>query len=81
MSKENNPPKWGAKIERGRVTGVDDGLYTVESIDRPGVTGYGLPCFWGSVSQNEVVYFFLFPDGTGGLWSTTGAETDSEQEE
>ena len=80
MSKENKSP-WGAKIERGRVTSIENGLYTVESIDRPGVTGYGLYCFSGSVSQNDVVYFFLFPDGTGGLWSTTGTEINSEQEE
>lgn len=63
---------WGTKIERGLVLEIETvnnntNLYTVESIDRPGVIGYKLPCFTGSAVLNSTVYFFLFNDGTGGV--------------
>ncbi len=71
MANEKTSP-WGAKIERGIVVQIDTAdsntnLYTVESIDRPGIVGYRLPCLLGSAVLNSTVYFFLFSDGTGGL--------------
>ena len=63
MKDEHNSP-WGARIERGKVTEAEGGTYTVESYDRPGVTGYGLTGP-SAIAAGEKVYFFLFGDGKG----------------
>lgn len=71
MKNENTSP-WGARIERGRITAITTNAlgadyYTVESIDRPGVVGYGLTLVNESFdpSIGTSVYFFVFDDGTG----------------
>lgn len=62
---------WGARIERGEIVSVTLGegdvhLYDVESLDRPGVTGYGLQALNDALyAEGQDVYFFLFEDGTG----------------
>ena len=69
MKNENTSP-WGAKIERGEITAVhgdadDTFRYDIKSIDRPGVTAYGLSTTNGTFHPGEKVYFFLFGDGKG----------------
>lgn len=64
MKSENNAP-WGARIERGSIKEVSNGTYTVESYDRPGVTGWGLASTGDIYTAGDTVYFFLFPDGKG----------------
>lgn len=70
MNKEN-PPRYGAFIERGNVTdkGFDthgNAWYVVESIDRPGITTLRIPGYANlSASVGEKVCFFMFDDGTG----------------
>lgn len=73
MKNGDNSP-WGAKIERGRITaieGEEPRRYTVESIDRPGVTGCGLTGREDTYTIDETVYFFLFEDGTGAVLGPT----------
>lgn len=60
----------GAVIERGKITSVSSGAYTVESIDRPGIvsiptTSINLDTF----SVGDIVYFFVCQDGTGRIIS------------
>lgn len=69
MSRTDELP-WGAKIERGEViavhtSGETDFRYDVKSIDRPGVTAYGMAAARGSYGEGAYVYFFLFEDGNG----------------
>ena len=69
MKNENCAP-WGARIERGEVVGKHPDaqntyLYDVQSIDRPGVTAYGLPSIYGEYARTVKVYFALFEDGKG----------------
>ena len=68
MNEENF--RWGAKIERGKIIAIDEyerGVYRydVTSIDRPGVTAYGLPCQGGPFYIGTKVFFFVFEDGKG----------------
>lgn len=62
--------EWGAKIERGRITGAkrnENGMtkYTVESIDRPGVASGNISWDGETIPAETLVYFFLFGDGAG----------------
>lgn len=58
--------KTGATIERGIITGTEDGEYTVKSFDRDGIESPPLaPLDNESYTKGDRVYFFLFPDGTG----------------
>lgn len=75
MNNENTSP-WGARIERGRIAAITTDelgtdFYTVESIDRPGVTGYGLTLINETLDPpiGASVYFFMFDDGTGQIMS------------
>lgn len=68
--KNEDTSLWGARIERGRITVTETDAnsierYTIESIDRPGVTVYGLPGIGGPYSAGTQVYFFAFEDGKG----------------
>lgn len=59
---------YGAKLERGKVTGIENGGYTVDSLDRYGITATALSaCGNESYTKGDLVVFFLFPDGTGGI--------------
>lgn len=59
----------GAAVERGRITEVTETgsgtAYTVESIDRPGAVTLTIPAMGDRLAAGDVVYFSLFPDGTG----------------
>ena len=55
----------GVSIERGYILDVAaDGAYTVASYDRYGVTLDNGATNW-TYAKGDMVYFFLFPDGTG----------------
>lgn len=64
MKNESKLP-WGAVIERGTITAADGGTYTVESIDRPGVTAWELESTDPNIAVGDTVYFFVFWDGKG----------------
>lgn len=53
-------------IERGEVVAASDGLYTIKSLDREGIT---LPPMAvideRAYSVGDRVYFFYFADGSG----------------
>jgi len=60
----------GAVIERGKITSVSSGEYTVESIDRPGIVSLpAKPINPETYSVNDAVYFFVCQDGTGRVMS------------
>ena len=67
MKSEDTSP-WGARIERGKITAATGSgtarRYTIESIDRPGVTLYAMPGA-GTYGEGALVYFFAFRDGKG----------------
>ena len=54
-----------AMIERGTVAAVSNGKYIVASVDREGIRTPGIGAVSGSYIVGDVVYFFLFDDGTG----------------
>ena len=56
MSEENYfIPNYGALIERGTVKAKNaNDEYTVESIDRPGITTQPLPFLFGRIDKREV---------------------------
>ena len=55
-----------AMIERGEVTGANNGQYTVKSLDRDGIETPPIGAADSrTYSAGDRVYFFLFPDGTG----------------
>ena len=57
-----------ALIERGTISCVAEGGYTVASMDRPGITTPTLKALNGGVYDvNAAVYFFVFDDGDGGI--------------
>lgn len=56
----------GAIIERGKVLTAADGGYTVQSLDRDGIVSPPIqPIDDSTYTVNDMVYFFLFRDGTG----------------
>ena len=56
----------GAMIERGIVADVTEDGYTVASFDRDGLVTPPIAATDGTVyAQADLVYFCLFPDGTG----------------
>lgn len=58
----------GALIERGRVVSASDGLYVLCSLTRDGITTPGIPALNGNTYETgDTVYFFVFPDGHGGI--------------
>ena len=66
-NKDKKPTKKCGIIERGTVTEITDGKYSVASIDREGiVTPPMLPLMDGSIfSVGDQVVYFYFDDGTG----------------
>lgn len=57
----------GVSIERGYILDVAaDGAYTVASYDRYGIETPPIkPIDSSTYAKGDMVYFFLFPDGTG----------------
>lgn len=57
----------GAWIERGTVINADNGQYTVKSLDREGIVTppMGAVNDADTYQADDMVYFFLFRDGTG----------------
>lgn len=57
---------FGARIERGYVKEITGDGYVIASFDRPGMETPALACVGDDMFlTGEMVYFFLFPDGTG----------------
>lgn len=61
---------YGAVVERGEIVSVSSDAYTVRSLDRSGIiplptTTIGLETY----SVGDIVYFFVFGDGTGRILS------------
>lgn len=56
----------GATVERGKILETGENGCVVASYDRDGITTPPiLPIDKRTYKQGELVYFFLFPDGTG----------------
>ena len=57
----------GVSIERGYILDVAaDGAYYVASYDRDGIETTPIkPIDSSTYAKGDMVYFFLFPDGTG----------------
>jgi len=56
----------GAMIERGYIASVEAGGYCVASCDRAGIQTPPIqPINGNTYTTGDLVYFFLFPDGTG----------------
>lgn len=63
---KNTEKDYGARIERGRVTEVDDGKYRVASFCREGIITPEIFAIPGVIAKkNDLVLFCLFPDGDG----------------
>lgn len=74
MKREHNPP-YGALIERGRIAQADAeaGTYTVESLDRPGVTTPPMKTIDEAIlDEDALVFFFMFNDGGGKIIGKMG---------
>lgn len=55
-----------APIERGKITSVSEDGYVVASFDREGITSPKIGAIDNQeYAVNDIVYFFLFSDGTG----------------
>lgn len=67
MQGKETAPAWGAKIERAKITKAENGVYSLESYDRPGITAEGITGFPSEnvYSVGDKVYCFFFRDGTG----------------
>lgn len=63
---EQHAPRYGAPIERGILAEETPEGWRVKSADRPGILTPPLP-IPGAHSAGEIVFFFLFEDGTGGI--------------
>ncbi len=58
--------KYGAQIERGRIKKLADNGYEVESLERIGIVTPPIPTMGNKqYTVGDMVYFFLFDDGTG----------------
>ena len=56
----------GAMIERGFIASVETDGYCVASWDRAGIQTPPIqPINSNTYTTGDLVYFFLFPDGTG----------------
>lgn len=57
---------YGALIERGKIKATAEGGYIVASFDREGIETPPIGA-WGGAKYDlgDLVYFFLFRDGTG----------------
>ena len=57
---------YGAVLERGRVTEVQEDRYRIVSLDRRGITTPPLPALQGTqVQAGDTVLFCMFDDGSG----------------
>lgn len=56
----------GACIERGKILIATEAGYTVQSLDRDGIVTPPIqPTDDSTYTVDDMVYFFLFRDGTG----------------
>ena len=67
MQGKETAPTWGAKIERAKITKAENGIYSLESYDRPGIKAEGIASLLSErvFSAGDKVYCFLFRDGKG----------------
>ena len=57
---------YGAVVERGIIRAADQKKYIVETLDRKGIESLQITALNGApFAVGDIVYFFLFPDGTG----------------
>lgn len=60
-------------IERGTIKAAEDGAYIVASLDRRGIESPPIkPINDETYTVDDMVYFFLFPDGTGRIICAAG---------
>lgn len=61
---------YGATIERGVIVTVAEAGYKVKSLSRDGIITPAIPAVNGGTFEvGDRVYFFLFDDGHGGIFS------------
>ena len=67
----------GAVVERGKIRAAAEEKYIVETLDREGIESLQITALNGvPFAVGDIVYFFLFPDGTGKiLCSEAGDDT------
>lgn len=59
---------YGAVVEIGKVKEISNGMYKIESEERPGLITPAFPCVIPLNIEDEVA-FVMFDDGRGGiLW-------------
>lgn len=64
---------YGARIERGQVVGASDAQYAVKSVTREGIYTPPIPAIDNTAyTVGDMVYFFLFEDGTGAILARIG---------
>lgn len=76
---------YGAVVERGIIRAADQKKYIVETLDRKGIESLQITALNGApFAVGDIVYFFLFPDGTGKIIcseaanDTTGFVVDAD---
>lgn len=58
----------GATIERGEVISAEGNAYSVRSLDREGIVSPPMQALdRGGYDMGDLVFFFLFQDGTGAI--------------
>jgi hypothetical protein len=66
---------FGATIERGWVVEKIGTAYRVASLTRDGIISPPIPAMGtGEYTADELVYFFLFEDGTGAILALIAQE-------
>jgi hypothetical protein len=68
MHNDGNKRLNGAIIERGKIAAAGDDGYTVVSLDREGIVSPPIKAIGDTEYEpGDIVYFFLFADGTGAI--------------
>ena len=66
MGEKSQTPAGGASVERGKIAEVTEAGYRVENLDRRGIVTCAISCVDNTqYNAGDMVYFFMFRDGTG----------------
>ena len=66
MGEKCHTPASGASVERGKIAEIAAEGYRVENLDRRGIVTCVISCVDNSLyNVGDMVYFFMFRDGTG----------------
>ena len=66
---------YGAVVERGKILAADEKKYIVETLDRKGIESLQITALNGApFAVGDIVYFFLFSDGTGKILCSESSE-------